>query len=225
MLRLGSAKNDQDYPMARVAKNPEDRRKTLLEAAKRIVENSGADSLSMRTLAAATGTSPMSAYELFGSKDGLLIELLQARRGDYVRRLAKTAKGSELERFFYAVELSASEISENFNFFQAAAFRYFSPAGAEMRKTFSSQRRALVGSLLSKVEAECDGFKPNLSVKCLAKHVDSLYIGALFHWMVCDGNERQFVRQFGLGCALALKGVVHQRFHRYLDERIEKYST
>jgi AcrR family transcriptional regulator len=195
----------------------------LLDAAGRLVEKGGASSLSMRALAAETRTSPMSAYELFGSKDGLLIALLKDRQRAFARRLATEAKGSGLDRFFHMIELSGPGISENFNFFQAASFQYYSPAGKEIREVFTAERRNVIQSLLTQVEF--DRLTDKMTIDALADHINNVYNGALFDWMVGDGDETRFVRQFGLGCALALKAVSHPRFRDYLDEKIGRYSS
>jgi len=47
----------------------------LLDAAERIVEAKGLDSLSVRVVAHATGTTTRAVYSLFGSKDGLVVAL------------------------------------------------------------------------------------------------------------------------------------------------------
>lgn len=164
----------------------------------------------------------MSAYELFGSKDGLLLALLQDKQRAFVRRLALGARGGGLERFFQLVELSAVGISEDFNFYQAASFQYFSPAGTKIRKVLTADRREVIRSLLVRIEF-CH-FVSGLTIEDLIGHIETVYNGALFHWIMGDGDQRQFVKQFGLGCALALRAVADNQSHDYLDDQIRKYS-
>jgi AcrR family transcriptional regulator len=56
----------------------------LLAEAERIVEEGGLDSLSLRELAAAAGTTTRAVYSLFGSKDGL-VAALGARASELLR--------------------------------------------------------------------------------------------------------------------------------------------
>lgn len=76
---------------------PSPRRRELLEAAYRYVVANGVADLSSRPLAASTGTSPRVLLYLFGSKDGLVREILAWARGEQralVRR-AVTKSGAE----------------------------------------------------------------------------------------------------------------------------------
>jgi AcrR family transcriptional regulator len=59
---------------------PSARRQELLEAAYRYVLTNGAADMSLRPLAASTGTSPRVLLYLFGSKDGLVREILGRAR-------------------------------------------------------------------------------------------------------------------------------------------------
>ncbi len=64
-----------------------DRRQQLLETALLIVREEGADRLTLGHLAARAGVSKPIAYEHFGSRSGLLIELYRSLDGDQVRKL------------------------------------------------------------------------------------------------------------------------------------------
>ena len=63
------------------------RRQDLLEAAYRFVLDHGLTGLSLRPLATAIGSSPRVLLFLFGSKDGLIRELLARARVDELRAL------------------------------------------------------------------------------------------------------------------------------------------
>ena len=61
--------------MGRPREHDERTAERLLDAAERIVEAKGLDSLSVRVVAHATGTTTRAVYSLFGSKDGLVVAL------------------------------------------------------------------------------------------------------------------------------------------------------
>jgi AcrR family transcriptional regulator len=63
------------------------RREALLELAYRYVLANGATDLSLRPLAASTGTSPRVLLYLFGSKDGLVREILARARAEQTEML------------------------------------------------------------------------------------------------------------------------------------------
>jgi AcrR family transcriptional regulator len=61
--------------MGRPKEHDEHTASALLEAAEKVVENDGADALSVRRVAEEVGTSTRAVYSLFGSKEGLLAAL------------------------------------------------------------------------------------------------------------------------------------------------------
>src|SRR5689334_23332929 len=69
------------------------RREELLEAAYRYALEHGLADLSLRPLAAAIGSSPRVLLYLFGSKDGLIRELLARARADEVALLRSAPPG------------------------------------------------------------------------------------------------------------------------------------
>ena len=78
---------------------PSARRAELLEAAYRYALTKGMGDLSLRPLAAAIGSSPRVLLYLFGSKEGLLRELLARARADelaLLRQLQQDHAGAEM---------------------------------------------------------------------------------------------------------------------------------
>jgi AcrR family transcriptional regulator len=73
------------------------RRTELLEAAYAYVLAHGLGDMSLRPLAAAIGSSPRVLLYLFGSKDGLIRELLARARADEVALLRETPAGDLAE--------------------------------------------------------------------------------------------------------------------------------
>ncbi len=208
--------------MARVAENPSIRRKALLRAAKKIIDESGAASLSMRTLAAEAKSSPMSVYELFGSKDGLLIALLQERRTTFVRRMGGLTNGGAIDKLFKTMEFSAGEIEENFNIFQATSFQYFSPNGNEVREIFDPQRNSLIRLLVKKIIKE--GYACSVGIESLARQIDNIYLAMLFRWMIGSATRNEFTKGLGMGIALLVESAFDDRILPQTSKYKEKYS-
>ena len=76
--------------MTDLGATPSTRRAELLEASYRYVLSHGLNSLSLRPLATAIGSSPRVLLYLFGSKDGLVRALLARARADELALLART---------------------------------------------------------------------------------------------------------------------------------------
>ena len=76
--------------------SPSPRRNHLLEAAYRYALDHGLADLSLRPLSTAIGTSPRVLLYLFGSKDGLVRELLGRARADELALLERLPRGTGL---------------------------------------------------------------------------------------------------------------------------------
>lgn len=134
--------------MSSVGRHPihdEQTRLRLLEAAERLIAERGLDSLSVRTAAAAAGTSTRAVYSLFDSKDGLVqalaqrtFELLQVTvsavpvTGDPGHDLVRAAvygfrrfalEHPELFRLFFNQQMQRPRLSAESDAARLAAFR------------------------------------------------------------------------------------------------------
>src|SRR5215211_7235200 len=89
--------------MGRPREHDEQTAAALLDAAERIVEEHGIDALSVRCLADAVGTTTRAIYSLFGSKEGLVVEL-----GAYGFRLLGHAVGAQRRTANPARDLAAA---------------------------------------------------------------------------------------------------------------------
>lgn len=208
--------------MARTPEDPNSRRERLLKAAHEMLEEDGASSLSMRALAARTKTSPMSVYELFGSKDGLIVALLQYYQVKFAEKLSNSSKDSSLDKFFESVEIACSIISNSFNYYQAHAFQYFSPSGEEVRNAFHPRRNALITRFLEGMVSE--GYQCSVDISTLTDQIEGVYISALFNVMIVGGDRSQLVNHYGLGSALLIKGAFDRSMSDKIDKYIEKFS-
>ncbi len=82
------------FGMGRPRRHDEQTRERLLNAAEQSVEADGIDSLTVRGVADAIGTSTRAVYAVFGSKEGLVIAL-GARGFDLLRRELETLPVTE----------------------------------------------------------------------------------------------------------------------------------
>src|SRR5260370_4847864 len=76
---------------------PSPRKEQLLERAYQYALEHGLADMSLRPLAAAIGSSPRVLLFLFGSKDGLVSELLAKARGDELAFLAEATAGQRAD--------------------------------------------------------------------------------------------------------------------------------
>ncbi|WP_232663907.1 TetR/AcrR family transcriptional regulator [Pseudonocardia sp. TRM90224] len=121
--------------MARPKLHDEKLRRRLLERAGIIVSTEGVEQLSMRTLAAACGTSTTAVYALFGGKSGLVTALFDDAFRRLGTRLAAVAPGVDAVDHVVQMGLAYrdSAVSEPHLFTLMFAGRTGLPAASEAR--------------------------------------------------------------------------------------------
>ncbi len=115
------------------------RRDAIITAAVRLMRARGDAGFSMRALAEAAGVSIATPYNLFGSKQAIMLAVLDAgmaRYEDHLDRLEADA----LDIFFEAVSLAVELYGEAPKFHKAVLFAAYGDGGRDHRAVFGDPR-------------------------------------------------------------------------------------
>lgn len=85
----------------------------MLDAAEQLVRQSGGTDFSMRILASTAEVSPATPYNVFGSKEGLLFELLNRHLAIIIERGLELSSRDPLEQIIEAAESAVDVILED----------------------------------------------------------------------------------------------------------------
>lgn len=86
--------------MARTKSYPDDLRDQLIAAAYERLRHTSADQVSLRELAASVDTSTNAIYSIFGGKDPLMAEVVQAAKRDFIaRQVSVVERGPSMDSF------------------------------------------------------------------------------------------------------------------------------
>jgi AcrR family transcriptional regulator len=99
--------------------NKSQRRVAILEAAKQLMHDSGNTGFSMRSLAEQAGVSLATPYNLFGSKQAILVALLNADFETFQKSLSQLSAGS-IDVMFEAVRLTTDNLKQDPNYYRGA---------------------------------------------------------------------------------------------------------
>jgi AcrR family transcriptional regulator len=100
-------------------RNKSQRRVAILDAAKQLMHDSGNTGFSMRSLAEKAGVSLATPYNLFGSKQAVLVALLNADFEKFQESLSQLSAGS-IDVMFEAVRLTADNLKHDPNYYRGA---------------------------------------------------------------------------------------------------------
>lgn len=192
------------------------RRSKILDAAETLIRETGGTEFSMRTLSDKAEVSQATPYNTFGTKEGLLFELLKRNLAVFMKEalilkepdpLAQVLEAADnaisiivrdpvLLRPLYKVMLGISDPTHRPTFMKAALQFY---------------RSALSGAVEQGVIA--DGAESD----ALACSLMSQFLGVLNLWVHDVVNDQWFRSQLLYGFILHLKPFAHERSSAYLD--------
>jgi len=158
-----------------------ERRERILRAARDLVKRRGYDGLTMRDLAAASKVSVPTLYNLFGSKDAILVAELQAMSSAIMRALPVTG-ASFFARGMTAFDAGFAIIEESPEFFRAVIQMFLtSPATDEVRRRTELGFIAVMEANLRAAQAAgelADWAEPAI----VARHMFALHMAAFLAW-------------------------------------------
>jgi AcrR family transcriptional regulator len=179
-----------------------ERRERIIRAARRLVAARGYDGLTMRDLAHAARVSVPTLYNLFGSKDAILVAELQTIAARIASDMLARTDDGYFARGMGAFEAGMSIVEESPEFFRAVIRMFFtSPASDAMRRRTEEGYIAIMVVNLTAAKAAgqlADWAEPRVA----ARHMFALYMSAFLAWGIGELDFAAFR-------ATALSGVCH----------------
>jgi AcrR family transcriptional regulator len=183
-----------------------ERRKRIVAAARELVLEGGISNLSMKLLAERAGVGIATPYNLFGSKQDVMLAVLDEAVAAFQERVAATKRSNELELLFRAVTLAKQLYAADPDFYRAVMLAVYNSGGREFRGTFSSTRRLFWQNLAS--GAVAGGFiRKDVQIAPLTLHFAHVFVSVLRDWVLGDISLDEMEAQIQYGFALSLMGV------------------
>jgi len=189
-----------------------ERRDRILIAAKRLVAERGYDGLTMRDLARASKVSVPTLYNLFGSKDAILLAELQAMSGAIMNALPRTGD-SFFARGMVAFDAGMRIIEDSPAFFRAVIQMFMtSPATDEVRRRTEQGFIAVMEANLAAAKAAgqlADWAEPQI----VARHMWAQHMAVFLAWGLNQIDLPMFRAAAFSGIAHLLAGVARGPFY------------
>ena len=205
--------------MSRREEAKAERRRRIVAAARDLIKETGDAGLSMRAIAARAGVSLTTPYNLFGSKRGIVIALLEDVR-DFHERFAHLARAGAMERIFQAVAISLDYLADDPDFYRTLWTEALRFEAGELRGELQSpQRYGFWFALLSEAKRE-GALIPDLAIDPLLGALDAVYVAAMYAWVVGALSVEELGPRVGYGYALALRGAASEPHRAMLEKRL-----
>jgi AcrR family transcriptional regulator len=200
-----------------------ERRERIVKAAKKLVAERGYDGLTMRDLADAARVSVPTLYNLFGSKDAILVAELQSLATSIAASLPRTGD-SFFARGMAAFEAGMSYVEEAPEFFRAVMRMFFtSPDTTPMRRRTEDAFIAIMTANLDAAKRAgqlADWAQPPV----VARHMFAQYMSAFLAWGIGELDMASFRAAALSGLCHLLAGVARGPFAVEVEARIREIS-
>jgi AcrR family transcriptional regulator len=185
--------------------SPEDRERRIVEIAERLLRESGGAAFSMRALASSANISLKTAYNLFGSKQGVMLQIFRAEQARFAQELSQAEAEDKLDEVFLRLELATRHFRQNEEF-----YRYiFNVADAVQEggpRDPAREVRATCHRYLT--EAMEAGLIPrDFDLDMLAEHFTDLFSSAVKEWAKGAFPSEHLYQRMAYGQAVALAAV------------------
>jgi len=195
-----------------------ERKRRIIEAARELIRETGNAGLSMRALAERAGVSLATPYNLFGSKQAIVLAVLEDIR-EYDAKFASLRTADPIDRIFAAGEL-ALRFYKNDPEFYKTLWAAVSDASGGLRALILSPQRYAFWQHLVGAAAEAGAIDKDIDVVLLVRQLDRILCGVMLDWSIGDVTSRQLQPTVFLGYALMLKAVATPAWQPGLEKRI-----
>jgi AcrR family transcriptional regulator len=193
------------------------RRDAILRAARELIQETHQAGFSMRSLAQRSGLSIVTPYNLFGSKQAILLSLLDSDIANF-RRTLGDVDADELDRLFNAVSLGTEFFESEPDYYRtvlAAVYR----GGKEYRAMFRGPRRAFWRELVD--DAIRAGYLgKHVSPEPFTTNLVSIFFSAIMEWVSDEISLPEMDARAQYGFALALLAVATPKGKRRLQTQV-----
>ncbi|HEX7037573.1 MAG TPA: TetR/AcrR family transcriptional regulator [Pseudomonadales bacterium] len=195
------------------------RRANILRAARELMQADGDLSFSMRTLAEQAGVSIATPYNLFGSKQAILLAVLDADLEDFQKTLA-SLEVDEIEVLFEAMRLMSSLLGGEPTFYRNV-FRALASDGPEFRFMVSGPRY-LAWKRLLRQATEAGLLVDNVDPDAFAVVSSQLMVATLLEWAQGGLSVEEMEARMEYGLALTLLAICTDRSRPHLERHLHE---
>jgi AcrR family transcriptional regulator len=198
-----------------------ERRERITQAARALIAERGYDGLTMRDLARAARVSVPTLYNLFGSKDAIIVSELHAMAGAIAAALPPAGTtGSFFARGMAGFDAGMAIIERDPSFFRAAIHMFLtSPASDEVRRRTDEAFIAIMRSNLQAAQRAgqlVDWADPDI----VARHMHAQHMALLLVWGLGHIDFPTFRDAALSGVCHLLAGVTRAAFHEEVIGRL-----
>ncbi|HTO32287.1 MAG TPA: TetR/AcrR family transcriptional regulator [Pararhizobium sp.] len=192
--------------MSRREEAKEERRQQILNAARDIIRETGHIGLSMRSLSVASNVSAATLYNLFGSKNEIVLQLFNNNLADFAKLIEEAEPRDALDRFFVSIHVACALYGREERFFRTSFGLLFANDPENLHSGFLEPRVIFFRRLARQAVRE-GWLDETIDINMLAVTSIHIFSHAIIDWIRNDIDLAGLERQLNFSFALVLGGA------------------
>lgn len=221
---------DSDWGMTTSTSKREEgkaeRRRRIVEAARALIRETGDTGLSMRAIAARANVSLATPYNLFGSKRGIVMAVLEDAR-EFAERFAALKDLSAIERIFMAVRITLAYHVQDPELYRTLWVALLDPRANDNElwaELITPQNSQFWRSLLE--EAKADGaIADDIDMDLLQATLNGRFGSVILTWVLGGSSVHELTPGACFGYASALCAAASDSFRPTIRARMLDFQT
>ncbi|MEZ6001131.1 TetR/AcrR family transcriptional regulator [Hyphomonas sp.] len=205
----------------------EERRQRIIRAVRDLIRETGDANPSMRLIASRAGVSIATAYNLFGSKQAVVLAVLEDRQ-NFKERFASLKARNPIDLVFAAHELAVSYYTHDPEFYRPLWRALLDSSGKSDMSIVPPERQAETRAAWRTVllQARDDGYlDKDESIEWLERSLTHSATGAMLSWATEALSTEALLPSAGLGYAYILSAAATAKGRPTLKQRIASYKA
>jgi AcrR family transcriptional regulator len=168
------------------------RRKRIVEAVRALIRETGDTGLSMRAIAARAEVSLATPYNLFGSKRGVVMAVLEDARG-FQEKFSTLKNLSAVERIFKALSLTFAYHVQDPEFYRTLWASLLDPRGgdAELRSELITPQNSLFWRGLLEEARREGAIADDIDMDLLQQSLNGRFAAVMLNWIMGGSSVRE----------------------------------
>lgn len=204
----------------------EARRRRIVEAARALIRETGDTGLSMRAIAARANVSLATPYNLFGSKRGVVMAVLEDAR-EFQEKFSSLKDLSAVDRIFRALSITLAYHVQDPEFYHTLWASLLDPRGgdAELRAELITPQNTLFWrGLLDEARRE-GAIAEDIDMDLLQEALSGRFAAVMLKWVMGGGSVRELEPAACFGYASTLCACATNSFRPEIRRRMLDFQA
>lgn len=201
-----------------------ERRTRIVQATYALLREVGMDGISIKLVAERAEVSAATVYNLFGTKNAILKQVLDLDLEQFEARVARLKSKDALQRIFDAVHVAARLYEDDPGFYRATMMVRPVSGAPDVYAARRDPRLAFWRGMIEAAVAE-GHLRRDVNDEVLGTLLNHITAGVLADWIAHVISVRQLEREICFGFAVALRAFSTGPASAVLDGRIDELKT